>query len=643
MIVACSKEKELRAPEETKGTPIEHIDGWDYIRAANGDSKAIVDGTSAEFSWAAGDKIALFSGDTYYKSEGLADGYDGEKSVEFAFTTAVNTGRADFAFYPADLVFDGNNVRANSASNHTASSLTITLPASYALADVQGDKSVTPMIAVNAPDGDLEFKSICALLRITVKNVAWDAKSIKVRFPGKKVCGEFALSSVVAGTSAVPVASSSTEAEQTITITGLNFGAYQEELVINVPVPVAVASSLEYDYMVVGAYDASGLIINWINAPIKGLPSEALQTWVPTRKSSRTATADLPVFSAYSTKNGEEYAHITNANRRTVVFAPGNLQACLAVCPQKTTSWSTSKNLGTASGWRFAAHQYDAIADSKPAGREDANGVIWSYNSIENPQEGDWIDLFSWIGSEGSIASGSLSNSYKFGIAYHISSGSGGSYGNTTSGYTLYQDWGINAISYKDGSYAANTWHTPSSSEWSLILNRRYQKSSGYDGITTSAVRAKIDLDATNAICGLIIFPDNYVAPYDAPALVKIHSGASTKWTVADNQAKCSENEMTVAQWEVLEGAGCVFLPFTSTTQFSSANTVLTDYTAEGGYWSSTASTKSGPFALAMNDIDEAAGHRRYNTSATTLSANYNGFNRAYGYGVRLTRWVKPE
>ena len=640
LLTACSKEKELRAPAEViaeeSNPEFTHLPGWTYIGAGNGEvaTAASIDDATAAFSWNTGDKIAIWAGDSYKVSAALDAAFDGSANAEFAFEGEdIDDSRADFAVYPASLVSGGS-----SASAHTAASLKITLPASYSLAEVQGEVSPTPMIAVNAPGASLAFKSICPLLRITVKNVAWDAEYIKVRFPGIKVHGEFELTDFVAGTSGIQASASADEDDETITITDLNLnGTYADSLIVNVPVPMG-----SYTDAVTSACDNSSLRINYIVTPIK-VASGVPQAWTPSRKAARKITADLPVFSAYSTKNGEEYAHIENENRRTIVFAPGNLQACLDVCPQKTESWDASKNLGSASEWRFAAHQYDAIADSKPVGREDDNGVIWSYNSMENPQSGDWIDLFSWIGDEGSIATGSLPDSKKFGIAYHISSGSGGSYGNTTSGYSLYQDWGINEISYNGGSYSENVWHTPSSSEWSLILNRRYQGTSGYVGITTSAVRAKIILSETESICGLIIFPDNYSSPYGAPAIVKIHPGASTKWTVSDNQAKCSENEMTLAQWEKLEGAGCAFLPFTSTTQFSSAKTVLTDYVAEGAYWSSTASTKSGPFVVAMNDIDESAGHRRYNTSATNLSATYNGMNRAYGYGVRLTRWVKPE
>ena len=176
-------------------------------------------------------------------------------------------------------------------------------------------------------------------------------------------------------------------------------------------------------------------------------------------------------------------------------------------------------------------------------------------------------------------------------------------------------------------------------------MNRRYTGSSGYTGLDRTAVKAKIVVSDEKTVCGLIIFPDNYSHPYGAPELVKIHHGASTKWTLADGQAKCADNTLTLEQWQAIEDAGCAFLPFTSTTQFSSAYTILTDYVAEAWYWSATpvGGTKTVPYTVVFNDIEETAGHRRYSTSITTLSATYNGVSRAYGCGVRLTRWVKNE
>ena len=652
MLVACSKEKELRAPEaeteETTASEFVRLPGWTYIGASNVESKAsLTDDSTPVFKWNTGDKIALFTdNDGYLVSEALDASFNNEESATFGFEgTGINPHRSCFAVYPASLV--------SGCANPTTNSLAINLPASYTLAQVQDLVSPIPMVAANAQDQALAFKSICALLRITVKNVAWDAQSIKIRFPGKKVNGAFSLSSFVLGESGVAGVASSSEAEETITITDLNLNnTYAEQLVVNIPVPMGT-----YDYVVTGAYDASGLVINWINTPVKadGSTGEPL-TWSPGRKSRRTLTADLPVFTVYAADASASTPHcyISSADRQTIVFAPGNLQARLDVCPTPTPKWSIDNNLGTADMWRFAPNQYEAIADDKPtAPDERADGaVVYSFNSMDNPKQGDWVDLFSWVGTDGDIANKEEAKQY--GIAYHITSGSGSSYGKQTTGYALKNDWGKNEVHYNGSSYAQNAWHTPTKDDFNYVLNYRYEGETGSEGLSYSAVRAKLTISAEKTVYGLIIFPDNFSMPYSNPAItiVKAHVGGTNVWKLSSGgveNAKCSENPLTLAQWNKLEGAGCVFLPFTCSTYFNSTeHVVLTDNVGEGLYWTSSPfPNKKIPYYLAFNDIEVPADSQRYGSSTgnvTNLQVFMSsGWDRGIGCGVRLVRYVKPE
>ena len=645
LLTACSKEKELRAPAEViaeeSNPEFTHLPGWTYIGAGNGEvsTSASIDDATAAFSWNTGDKIAIWAGDSYKVSAALDAAFDGSANAEFAFEgEGIDDSRADFAVYPASLVSGGS-----SESAHTAASLKITLPSVYTLAEVQGEVSPTPMIAVNAPGASLSFKSICPLLRITVKNVAWDAEYIKVRFPGIKVHGEFELTNFEAGTSGIQASASADEDDETITITDLNLnGTYAEQLVINVPVPMGT-----YTDAVTSACDNSSLRINYIVTPIKVVESVPT-AWTPSRKAARKITADLPVFSAYPTmvKSGTNYGHITNSKRRTVVFAPGNLQAKLDEVPVPSDNKNTSiSNFGTASEWRFAEHQYIALGDSIPSGR------TYALNSMQAAQKGDWIDMFGWMGDDATNADvQGLADDYKFGIAYPHNGGSSGYFGSTATADAdpapaLWHDWGENDINYGEGSYDGNVWHTPAYSEWDILINRRYKGSSGYNGITTSAVRAKLQINATKTVCGIIIFPDNFSLPYCDPAIVitKPHPGASTKWDIANNQAKCSENLYSLAQWTKLEGAGCVFLPMTNHRRNSDSIICTLNYPGDGWYLSQTpanAASKSGAYGFVFNDIEEGASI--YSSSKTNASV-YNNIPRNYGGAVRLVRWVKKE
>ena len=65
MLVACNKEKELRAPEE-EVIAEENLElpGYTYITAVGEneeDSKARIDGTTAHFAWSANCQIAVFA------------------------------------------------------------------------------------------------------------------------------------------------------------------------------------------------------------------------------------------------------------------------------------------------------------------------------------------------------------------------------------------------------------------------------------------------------------------------------------------------------------------------------------------------------------------------------------------------------
>ena len=618
MIVACSKEKELRAPEETKVAPIEHIDGWDYIRATNGDSKAIIDDSSAEFSWAAGDKIALFSGDTYYKSEGLADAYDDNTDVEFAFTTAVNAGRADFAVYPADLVFDGDNVRANSVSNHAASSLTLTLPASYALADVQGAKSVTPMIALNAPDGTLYFKSICALLRLTLENVPKQTKSISFTFGGKKVQGEFTLSGVNLGdldSFAGVQVNPSSASDSTITVTGVSIDALTKDFVVSIPVPVAVASSCEYKTVTVTTLDEQGHKINSYRASVKSSGN-----WVPSRKSSRKLSVTLPVFTSQGTTAFNDGVK--------VVFAPGNLRATLEGLPAANTP-------GYASKWEFAPHQYDTIATYTPTGRQ------YSINSIKDPKVGDVIDLFCWCGESATGFTGSFSDDkYKYGILN--SSGSGvftGSSVSTGASDHILKDWGTLEISDgADGYYPSGTWRLPNDGpspvatntvEWNHLTQKR-SCASGYRNAKATILNGE-----TLIARGLILFPDTYTHPSGVRA---INGKASGHSNVAYTQ-----NLLQLSEWEQMEAVGCVFLPVTNIR-----DSQTTVYYGDMGYWSNYTKDKANAAGSSMADYTLWPYSRVNGKSSTTpkykisSSAGYGekSIGKNLGAAVRLIRVV---
>ena len=171
-LAACSSDDEVLNNEIVNNEPVQPV--VTYISAdvnENATTRGSVDGSTAAFTWNTGDKIAVYTTDGYKISNGLADSYNGINAATFAFTDMTDANRANFAIYPASLVWDGSSIRSGSASDFTSTSLKLTLPASYTLEEVQNDVSPTPMIATNAPGGNLSFKALCPLLRVTGQEI----------------------------------------------------------------------------------------------------------------------------------------------------------------------------------------------------------------------------------------------------------------------------------------------------------------------------------------------------------------------------------------------------------------------------------------------------------------------------------------
>lgn len=398
---------------------IEDADIVTYIHAneeSSSTSKASIDNLDASFSWNTNDRIAVYA-DGYKISDPLADTYNGTNEATFAFSGAnavTESNRADFAIFPASLVWDGSAIRTNSASNHTSTSLTLTLPASYTLEQVQDELSPCPMIAANAPNGDLSFKHLCALLRVEVSDVPATTRRLVFVFNGNKVQGEFTLTGVDPGTSSIETAVAS-GSNNTITVFTPDIDAVST-LTINLPLPTGT-----YEYITIGAYDKAegGLPIYTQSRLIK---KSSPGTWTSDRLSSRKISAALSqvAFSVSSTKK--------------VIFSPGNLQA-------------KTEDLGAHWTWDFAPTQYTAIKNNT------ANTTITGKGTVS---ANGTIDLFGYstdhVNNFFGIIKSNRDNYYSDG---------------PTSG--AFVDWGTNSI----GEYAPNYWHTMSKSEWEYLLDTR--------------------------------------------------------------------------------------------------------------------------------------------------------------------------
>lgn len=252
--IACNKVEELNDIPEQPSAKITYIQ-------ANGNeenTKGSVDGSTAAFTWNTGDQIAVYA-DGYKISDPLGDSYDETPTnvATFAFSgdnVVTEESRTNFAIYPASLVYDGSGNPYT--TDVKASSLKLNLPASYTLAQVQDNVSPTPMIASNAPNGNLAFKALCPLLRISLVGVPKAATEVLFDFDGKKVQGEFTLKEVTPASTAITTTTTAGD-DDIITVTGFTAADWTPTTTINLPVPAGT-----YHYVTITAKDGSDVVAN---------------------------------------------------------------------------------------------------------------------------------------------------------------------------------------------------------------------------------------------------------------------------------------------------------------------------------------------------------------------------------------------
>ena len=159
--------------------------------------------------------------------------------------------------------------------------------------------------------------------------------------------------------------------------------------------------------------------------------------------------------------------------------------------------------------------------------------------------------------------------------------------------YGSFVDWGVNTIS----NDLPNTWRTLTSDEWTYLLKTR----------STSNMR--YTYGNINGIEGVFLFPDNWSGIDEIPI------SASSKYQA---------DTITLAQWELLEISGVVFLPSCGVYMGKKYN-----HPTAGLYWTSTA-----------DPSDEGRACAIYITSSGSVESWFN--NRSTNRSVRLVHDTIP-
>ena len=171
----------------------------------------------------------------------------------------------------------------------------------------------------------------------------------------------------------------------------------------------------------------------------------------------------------------------------------------------------------------------------------------YGYNKKSGTASTDW-GLFGWVGESSTAFTYSPEI---YGVSISTTNTDYCSKGDDS----LKADWGTTIDNH-------GTWFTLSNDEFKYLLNTRY----GGEKEGKSYQRATINSDATDGgICGLILYPDGYTS----------QTGAKS---------------YTIAEWETLESAYCVFLPAAGSRKGST----LSEVGQKNLYWTKTSDRRPG-------------------------------------------------
>lgn len=235
------------------------------------------------------------------------------------------------------------------------------------------------------------------------------------------------------------------------------------------------------------------------------------------------------------TAYGEEMSFTTQREKPTipyfsvgetmfVTFSLGNLQYT-----QSTNTWS------------FASAQWEVVGTDNVTGGSVSSDPIYDFNK-DGTALADKVDLFAW----------STNDNNNFGVSTSTDD-------NDYVG--SFVDWGTNQIS----GDVPNTWRTLTYNEWSYL---QYNRTNANDLAGIAQV---------NGVNGLILLPDNWVAPDGIAFKPGLHIKDGADYYAI-------YQTFTAEQWTKLETAGAVFLPAAGYR----GGSYVGDVQNHGFYWSAT-------------------------------------------------------
>ena len=184
---------------------------------------------------------------------------------------------------------------------------------------------------------------------------------------------------------------------------------------------------------------------------------------------------------------------------------------------------------------------------------------------------------------------------------------------------TMNTPWTASGATIQNDNSNSSAWRCLTQSEWDYLLKYSTHRVSYYNKngeLQDYTTNHSYTLGTVNGVHGMLIFPDVFYWPLDEKEAVFRGSYTGHSWGE-------STNSFTFAQWKILEGAGCVFLP---TTGRKRPNYSADHESTYGYYWSST------PI-----DYSSSAKHLTISATSSAFSDN-NRSGKEYYYAIRLVK-----
>ena len=482
-------------------------------------TKATLSESAGAFAFSSGDQIAVCNDGSIWTGTTTSTSKTGTFSMPEYFDASIN----GIAGFPASLV-----------STMTPSSVTFTLPTSYAYtevgdADPNAAKVVAPMIGTYTAGNSIALKHAGAVVRIRLTNLA--AGSVSITFP-TYVTGTCTLDAIPSASGEGILAASLSTAGKTVTITGVPAVADESYVYVTLPVPTGTAP---HDIMVTNEpanADPSRMVA--ITGSGSGLNRAA--GW---KLSARPAPIASPKF-----KVGES---------TYVVLAPGNLMA-------KLPDGYTGETYASAAEWKFGGY-FETIGAATSAG----NYLFANYSA---EAAGKWIDLFEWQGNSATTKSHGIVACADYDAKYHGDDENETLYSGCWDGLTITNGGGYD-------------WRPMTSGEWAYLLNSRTGANINGDPGWRCA-RATVA-----GTKGLLIFPDSDVDIWEDGSMGDV---PGEKNPYGDKILYNYESTYTSANMINMAQVGIVFLPVSGTREG-----VEITLPEDGRYWSSNGATLADP------------------------------------------------